>query len=37
MAGDKRQFGCQFGMGYDTLILQLSAEEIQCFKSSSGC
>src|SRR5271156_2597036 len=34
MAGDKRQFGCQFGMGYDTVILQLSAEQIQCSKSN---
>src|ERR1700689_5813934 len=34
MAGHKRQFGCQLGMSCDTVILQLSAKEIQCSKSN---
>ena len=34
MAGDKRQVGCQFGMGYDTMILQFSAKDVQCSKSN---
>jgi hypothetical protein len=34
MAGHKRQFGCQFGTDYDTMILQLSAKDVQCSKSN---